>query len=194
MTLNDRAAQVWNELLLGNRRFREGRPQGNALVRGRLRDLEAGQHPKAAVIACSDSRVEPVLIFDQGLGDLLMSRVPGNIASDGVKWMVELAVEEFKVPLVVVLAHSGCLAVKSVVDWTISGPGGLLRMHVLPSVMRAPGLGAEKLAGAVRLNALHTIEQLLSECPAARRGALEGQTDFLAAHYELGTGEVTEIA
>jgi carbonic anhydrase len=129
--------------------------------------------------------VDPVVIFDQTLGDVFVSRVPGNVASDGAKWI--------KVPLVVVLGHSGCLAVQSVVDWKVGGTGGFLRMHVLPSVMRAEGLGAEKLANAVRLNALHTIEQLLAESPAARIAAHEGRTAFIAAHYDLGTGSVSEI-
>jgi carbonic anhydrase len=192
--VNNRASQVWNELLEGNRRFREGRSQRWAYPESKLRELERGQHPKAAIIACSDSRVDPTVIFDQGLGDVFVARVPGNIASDGVKWMVELAIEEFRLPLVVVLGHSGCMAVKSAVDWSVGGPGGHMRMHVLPAVMRAPGLGAEKLAQAVRLNAQQTVEQLISQCPVARRASQEGHTAFLAAHYELATGEVDEIA
>ena len=180
--MNERAQQVWNQLLEGNGRFRESRPQRSSYVASQLRALEAGQKPKSAVIACSDSRVDPLVIFDQALGDMFVSRVPGNVASDGAKWMVELAIAEFNVPLIVVLAHSGCLAVHSVVEWSVGGPGGFLRMHVLPSAMRAEGLGAEKLANAVRLNALHTVEQLLGECPIARDAEREGRTTFVIAH------------
>lgn len=191
--MTDRAQEVWNELLEGNRRFRDGRPRRNSYVPSQLRDLDERQRPKAAVIACSDSRVDPAVIFDQGLGDLFVSRVPGNIASDGVKWMIELAVVEFKVPLVVVLSHSGCLAVGSVMEWSVGSTGGFLRMHILQSAMRAEGLGADKLAHAIRLNALHTVEQIFAEIPDARKAAHEGTTGFLAAHYELATGAVSVI-
>ena len=191
--MNAEATETWKDLLEGNRRFREGCPRRATYAPTDLAKLAAGQRPKAAVIACSDSRVDPAIMFDQGLGDLFVSRVPGNIASDGAKWMVELAVEEFRVPLVVVLAHSGCLAVGSVLNWSIGGSGGFLRMHVLPSVIASTGPDEQKLDEAIRRNALNTVHRLFDECPAARAAAEEGRTGFIAAHYDLATGVVGEI-
>src|SRR5579862_2108274 len=125
------AEAVLQQLLDGNERFRTGRPKQQLYTEERLRDIASHQKPIAGVIACSDSRITPEVVLDQPLGNLFASRVPGNVASDSAKWMLELAVGEFHVPLVVVMGHTHCLAVGSLLDGDKGGAGGLHRFSVL---------------------------------------------------------------
>src|SRR5580704_746020 len=114
--MHSHGQQVLDELLAGNNRFRMGKGRSYVYSPDHLKALAANQKPIAAVIACSDSRITPEIVFDQPLGALFASRVPGNVASDSAKWMLELAVGEFHVPLVMVMGHSGCLAVGQLLD------------------------------------------------------------------------------
>ncbi len=105
------ANEALRELAEGNRRFAVGRPAGPRRDAARRVELAGGQHPLAAVLACSDSRVAPEILFDQGLGDLFVVRVPGNVADDTVLASLELGTEHLGVPLIVVLGHSRCGAI-----------------------------------------------------------------------------------
>jgi len=89
--------EILKDLLDGNRRFAENKNEHRTYSAEHLEELAVVQTPKAAVIACSDSRVVPEQLFDQPLGSLFVSRVPANVASDGTKWMIDIAVGEFKV-------------------------------------------------------------------------------------------------
>jgi carbonic anhydrase len=112
------ADQALRELLAGNQRFRSG----NRLTpRGRPDEFLAlahGQFPEAVVVSCADSRVPPEIIFDVGVGDIFVVRVAGNVVGGAgvtVKGSIEYAVAELNVPLILVLGHSGCGAVKSAI-------------------------------------------------------------------------------
>ena len=111
-------------LIEGNRRYQAQHvthPHQNAARRA---ELAAGQHPIAAVLSCADSRVPPEIVFDQGLGDLFVVRVAGNITDDVVLGSLEYAVEHLGVPLVVVLGHYKCGAIQAAVE------GGTPHDHV----------------------------------------------------------------
>ena len=109
---------VLNALLEGNKRFVAGQAAG---PRRRPEDFLAvaeGQRPGAVVVGCSDSRVPPELVFDQGVGDLFVVRVAGNVvvkAGFTVKGSIEYAVAELGAPLIVVLGHTGCGAIKAAI-------------------------------------------------------------------------------
>ena len=120
----------------GNRRFvSDARSGGIHGPQERLAELAAGQHPFAAVVGCSDSRVPVELVFDQGMGDLFVVRVAGNIVSTSQLGSVELAVKEFGTPLVVVLGHSNCGAVNATVE-EIMSPTKHLSPHLSSIVER----------------------------------------------------------
>lgn len=104
------------ELKRGNRRFIEDHTIHPHQTLSRLRSLKSGQHPLAAVVSCSDSRVPPELIFDQGLGDLFVIRNAGNILGDYELGSVEYAVTHLHTPLVIVLGHEGCGAIEAFVS------------------------------------------------------------------------------
>ena len=126
------SAQALQRLKDGNARFVAGASQlGDLLHQSRRDQLVAGQSPFAVVIGCSDSRVPVELIFDQGLGDLFVIRVAGNIVAPSQIGSVEFAAEQFGCKLVVVLGHTRCGAVQATLNE--------LRR---PSAARSPNLGA----------------------------------------------------
>jgi carbonic anhydrase len=101
----------------GNARFVAGTPSGNTLAsHARLHELASVQEPFAIILGCSDSRVPAEIVFDQGLGDLFVIRVAGNIVAPSQIGSVEFAAERFGMPLVVVLGHSRCGAVLATLE------------------------------------------------------------------------------
>jgi carbonic anhydrase len=178
-------------LLKGNARFVERRPVQRTYDPEDLAELAQSQEPVAAVITCSDSRITPEIVFDQPLGSLFVSRVPGNVASDSAKWMIDIAVADFKVPLLVVMGHTGCLAVGQVVKGETGGAGGPLRLNVLAAVYRAQRLQPQDLwREAIVQNAHQTIEQLAAESYALRAALAADQIRCVSALYEMETGRV----
>jgi carbonic anhydrase len=106
------ARQALERLLEGNRRFVDETRTSEALASAKRRNaLTAGQAPFAVILGCSDSRVPVEIIFDQGLGDLFVIRVAGNIVAPSQVGSVEFAAERFQTRLVVVLGHSSCSAI-----------------------------------------------------------------------------------
>lgn len=187
--MNPTALEVLAELREGNRRFREGRSIHHVYGPNSIEALSMAPAPRAAIVACSDSRVSPEMIFDQHLGELFVSRVPGNVASDSAKWMLEIAVTHLKVPLVLVIGHTDCLAVKQVVEGHTTGSGGLLRTFVSTSVLRARSTNPPDLFHASILeNARHAAEQLTSESWNLQRAIEAGQTSIAAGYYDVRTG------
>src|SRR5437773_310046 len=105
------AEQAWERLKKGNEKFVADKSAAQDLGAERRRELAKGQHPFAIVLTCADSRVAPEYIFNQGLGDIFVLRVAGNIADPFVLGSIEYAVEHLHSPLIVVLGHSKCGAV-----------------------------------------------------------------------------------
>ena len=174
----------------GNERFRTGNSHHYRYPSTLIRELGDGQEPQAAVIACVDGRVAPEILFDQPMGALFVSRVPGNTASDSAKWMLELAVGNMQVPLVMVLGHTTCLAVGQIVRGE-SGPGGPLRMDIARAVqtakMRNP---ADLFRQAVIENTIQTVHELKSDSFAVRQAVDAGRIEIVPALYDVHTGRV----
>lgn len=105
-----KATSAWSRLLAGNRRFAKGEMTHPAQDPATRKSLEHEQHPMAAILSCSDSRVAPELIFDAGLGDIFSVRTAAEMVGDSVMASLELAVTEFHVPLLVILGHTNCMA------------------------------------------------------------------------------------
>ena len=111
------AREALDRLREGNRRFASDAGSRDTLIsRTRRNELAAGQEPFAIVLGCSDSRVPAEIVFDQGLGDLFVIRVAGNIVASSQVGSVEFAAARFGTPLVVVLGHSRCGAVLATLE------------------------------------------------------------------------------
>jgi carbonic anhydrase len=106
------------DLLSGNERFVKGQPASPRRSPEDFRELAAAQYPEAVIVSCADSRVAPEILFDVGVGDIFVVRVTGNVvegAGATVKGSIEYAIAELNVPLIMVLGHSGCGAVKAAI-------------------------------------------------------------------------------
>lgn len=183
--------QALETLLAGNRRFQTGQTEPRTYSPEDLRTIASFQKPFAAIIACMDSRVTPEIIFDQPLGSMFVARVPGNVASDSAKWMLDIAVGDMHVPLVVVLGHTGCLAVKQLLEGDKGGPGGPLRHEVMQAVYEARSHGPEDLyREAVIQNAVLSAQKLKRDSLALYQALEEGRVTMVTALYEMETGEV----
>lgn len=181
----------------GNARFRDGTAAHPRQDAGRrAATLTEGQHPHAVVLSCSDSRVPPELLFDQGVGDLFVIRVAGNVAGSDEMGSVEYGVEHLHAPVVVVLGHTACGAVTAAADGKpLPGHIGPLVAPIRPAVEDArkehPGLaGAGLVAAAVRCNVYQQVRTLLTESEAVREAVHAGHARVVGAVYDLSTGAV----
>jgi carbonic anhydrase len=107
---------VFQRLMEGNKRFAAGHPRHPDESVAHRKQVAAGQHPFALVITCSDSRVSPELIFDQGLGDIFVIRTAGNLVSEMELASIQYAVEHLEVKNIIVMGHEDCGAVKALLS------------------------------------------------------------------------------
>lgn len=166
------AQEALSRLLEGNKRFVMDEQDKSALpTQSRRHELLAGQNPFAVVLGCSDSRVPLEMIFDQGLGYLFVIRVAGNIVAPSQIGSIEFAVEQFGTPLVVVLGHSNCGAVKATLEQlkrptdnrspNLKSIVGRISPAVETLVERQPELSADELMPlAIRANIRASVNQL----------------------------------
>ena len=183
--------QVLEQLIAGNRRYVTGRTENPHQTPQTRQEVAQGQNPMAAIIACADSRVPPEIVFDQGLGDLFVIRVAGNIAARAVVGSVEYAAEHLGVPLVVVLGHSRCGAVTAAVQGD-DAPGHLggLIAAIRPAVERVGKISGDRVENAARANVALVVEHLRAAEPVLKRLVDEEQVRIIGAYYHLESGIV----
>jgi len=188
------ATALLNQLLSGNQRFQESRmkhPRRSFTIRQKLVD---GQFPKVAIVTCADSRVSPEIIFDQGLGDLFVVRVAGNIASFSVIGSLELAIDSFKIPLILNLGHTLCGAVESAMDRKpVPEVLAELLEFIEPAVLKMEHHNEADLNRAVEYNVHEQSRRILDRSPFIRKAIDSGQTRLISAIYEVETGSVRLI-
>jgi len=176
----------------GNERYvtdNAAHPRQNKQRRG---ELAKGQKPFAVVVACADSRVPPELLFDQGLGDLFVIRVAGQVIDDAVLGSIEYAVEHLNVPLVLVLGHESCGAVgaackKVKADSHIAA----LVEAIAPAVAVAETQGGDLLEKAVTANVQRVMDELSASWPILAPRVRQGTLLIAGGVYDLDTGLVT---
>lgn len=182
----------------GNGRFVNGRLEHPGRRPEDFVPLAEGQTPAAIVVGCADSRVAPELIFDQGVGDLFVVRVAGNVISGAgptVKGSIEFAVAELGVRLIVVLGHSACGAVKAAVqhiDANDSLPGAIRDLVELirPAAASVRGKPGNKLDNAIEANVAVGVERLEGLDPILAGLVKSGELKVVGGVHELRTGRV----
>ena len=158
----------------------------------RQMELIGGQHPEAEILSCSDSRVPPEIIFDQGLGDLFVVRVAGNVASDAEIASLEYGAEHLHVSLLVVLGHESCGAVTAAVQGgEPEGHLGSLMELIKPAVDKTKGAPGDAVANAVRTNVQMVVQNLRKSTPILSELVAQGKLKIVGAVYSLETGKVT---
>jgi carbonic anhydrase len=188
---------VLRDLIAGNARFAAGHCKHPHLNLKRLHELAAEQHPRAVVLTCSDSRVPPEFVFDQGLGDLFVVRVAGNVANNDEIASCEYAIEHFGTPLLVVLGHSHCGAVNAVVNREhVADDIHRMVVHLGEAVDRVrkaqPQLQGAALADAcVKANVLETMDDLKRGCHEIADRVRDGRLKLVGGVYNLANGRVT---
>ncbi len=183
----------------GNARFVAGKSHANNSA-ARRTELAKGQYPIAAVLCCSDSRVPPETIFDQGLGDIFIVRLAGNVLDDDGQASIEYAVAVLNVPLLVVLGHSACGAVKAALDVKQNGtalPGKLpgLASRIIPAVDAAIAAhpketGEELLNACISSNVSYGMTELGAKDPVIGLAISHGQVKVAGGIYSLPSGKV----
>ena len=195
------AAEALSKLRQGNARFVANvRGAEPFLSQVRRADFVHGQNPFAVILGCSDSRVPAEIVFDQGLGDLFVIRVAGNVVAPSQVGSVEFAVERFETPLVVVLGHTLCGGVGATLDVLLGrarpGSRGLMsivdriRPSVEPLLQTELKTREEELARvAIRANVRASANQLRRGSAIIER-MLERGLAVVGGVYDLATGEV----
>lgn len=192
--MTEAATTALEKLLAGNQRFVRGELAPKDVIT-RRQELVVGQQPFAIVLGCSDSRVPPELLFDQGLGDLFVVRTAGQVLEPTTIASIEYAVDHLHVPLLVILGHDQCGAVTATVSHEGRGEGniGVLFSKIVPSLVKAremnpPAAAFVETVTDLNLDAL--AQQLFTESPIVRSAVTEGRLRLVGAKYFLRSGEV----
>ena len=185
-------ADALARLKAGNQRFITGKLQHPHQNPKRRTELATGQRPFAIVLGCADSRTSPEVLFDQGLGDLFVIRVAGNILDDHVLGSIEYAVEHLGAQLIVVLGHQRCGAVqaaKETLDSKAEAPAHInsIVASIQPAVEATRGADLE---ATVKANTDNVVQSLRSSEPVLKKEVEAGTITVLGAYYDLGTGAV----
>jgi carbonic anhydrase len=188
--------QALASLKEGNERFVANPAACFEKLAERRREIALGQAPFAAIVACSDSRVPPELLFGRGLGELFVIRVAGNTVDTVGLGSIQYAVEHLGVPLVVVLGHRRCGAVQAaiaVVKDNAAFPGSIGQMvePIVPAVLKAQSAPGDLLENAVGENVRRTVTRLrASPEPILMEPLQQGRLRIVGARYDLDEGRV----
>jgi carbonic anhydrase len=180
-------------LVEGNARFVAANPvrlEGETLIQRRA-ELVDGQKPFAILVSCSDSRVPPELIFDQGLGDMFVVRTAGEVVDSIGLGSIEYGVEHLGASLIVVLGHARCGAVSAAVSGAAE-PGQISAVlkAIQPAVAEVKGKSGDQVDNAVRAQARVVARRLGGEDPVLAPRVQSKKLKIVAAYYDLGTGRV----
>lgn len=181
------------ELKSGNQRFVKGNLTHPSQSPHRRRELASGQSPKACILSCADSRVPPEIIFDQGLGDLFVLRVAGNVVNDMILGSLEYAVEHLKAALIVVLGHQKCGAVSATVSLAgKAAPGhiGSLTAAIQPAVDKVTNASGDIVEASIRENIKSMCVKVECAKGLLADAAQKGTIQIAGAYYHLDSGEV----
>ncbi|WP_164517884.1 carbonic anhydrase [Mycobacterium sp. P7213] len=193
---NSNPISAWKALKEGNERFVAGEPSHPSQDVARRAALAGGQKPTAVVFGCGDSRVAAEIIFDQGLGDMFVVRTAGHVIDSAVLGSIEFGVAVLDVPLIVVLGHDSCGAVKATLTALDEGvvPGGYLRdivERVTPSILvgRRDGLTSVDEFETRHVN--ETVTQLAARSTVIADQIKAGTLAIVGATYHLADGKVS---
>lgn len=183
--------QCLQKLKEGNLRYATNGPAHPNAGLDRRAELESKQQPFAVVLTCADSRVSPEIVFDQGLGDLFVIRVAGNVLDNPGLGSIEYAVEHLHASVVVVLGHQNCGAVKATLEGG-HAPGHIhsLIRAIEPSVAATKGLPGDPLDNAIRENVRSVVRQISRAEPVLSTCNKSGKLKVVGARYDLHSGLV----
>ncbi|HEU0275127.1 MAG TPA: carbonic anhydrase [Candidatus Udaeobacter sp.] len=186
-------AEAISKLKEGNGRYTSGNLQHPGQTTERRTELAKTQHPFAAILCCSDSRVPPEVVFDQGLGDLFIVRVAGNVINDEGLGSLEYTVDHLGTRLILVLGHQRCGAVDAARE-TIAAKGkapGHIQSLVTAIKPAVEATAKQDLDATIKANVKHVVEMLRSSTPILKSKVDSGEIQVIGGYYSLDTGAVT---
>jgi carbonic anhydrase len=186
-------AEAISKLKEGNGRYTSGNLQHPGQTAERRTELAKTQHPFAAIVSCSDSRVPPEIVFDQGLGDLFVVRVAGNVINAEGLGSIEYTVDHLGTRLILVLGHQSCGAVKAARE-TIAAKGkapGHIQSLVTAIKPAVEATAKDDLETTVKANVKNVVQALRSSTPILKGEVDSGKIQVVGGYYSLDTGAVT---
>ncbi len=186
-------AEAISKLKEGNGRYTSGNLQHPGQTTERRSEVTKSQHPFAVIVSCSDSRVPPEIVFDQGLGDLFIFRVAGNVIDDHGLGSIEYAVDHLNVRLIVVLGHQSCGAVQAAKE-TIAAKGkapGHIESLVTAIKPAVEATAKDDLDTTIKANVKHVVQALWSSTPILKAKVDSGELRVVGGYYSLDSGAVT---
>ena len=186
-------AEAIAKLKEGNARYTSGNLQHPGQTTERRAELTKSQHPFAIILSCSDSRVPPEIVFDQGLGDLFIVRVAGNVLNDEGLGSIEYGVEILGARFIVVLGHQSCGAIDAAMKTVAAkgkAPGHIqsLVTAIKPVVTATPKGDLDTM---IKANVKHVADALRSSTPILKAKVDSGDIRVIGGYYSLDTGAVT---
>jgi carbonic anhydrase len=180
---------VLADLRAGNDRFRHGAAESPRRSAERRHAVAGGQSPKAAVLTCSDSRVPPEVLFDQGLGDLFVVRTAGHVVDRAALGSLEYAVEHLHVLVLLILGHSGCGAVSA----AVAGEGGPANIEWIVNAIRPAAwattiVGGDAVDNAAREHVRRTAADIVRQSASLREAVERRRLAIVTAFYDLSSG------
>ncbi len=184
--------EAFQRLQEGNNRFTAWKAEHPRQGKKRLEETSQGQKPFAVILTCADSRVPPEVIFDQGVGDLFVVRVAGNIVTPEILGSIEYATEHLGAHLVFVLGHENCGAV----DATLKGgalPGhmGMFTRPIQPALKESKCPAEDALNCSIKANVAYVVKQIANSQPILSELVHEGEVKVMGGYYSLETGKVS---
>ncbi|MGC2627942.1 MAG: carbonic anhydrase [Candidatus Udaeobacter sp.] len=186
-------AEAITKLKDGNGRYTSGSLQHPGQTTDRRTELANVQHPFAVIVGCSDSRVPPEVVFDQGLGDLFIVRVAGNVMNNEGLGSIEYAVDHLGSRLILVLGHQRCGAVDAAKQ-TIAAKGkapGHIQSLVTAIKPAVEATAKDDLDTTIKANVKNVVQALRSSTPILKAEVDSGKIQVVGGYYSLDTGAVT---
>jgi len=183
--------QALDKLMAGNHRFVSGQPEHPNSGEERRSEVAKGQRPYAIVLTCADSRTSPEIVFDQGLGDLFVVRVAGNILDDHALGSIEYGVAHLGARLILVMGHSKCGAVDAAVQGG-HAPGHIAKVveAIVPAVKQVRGRPGSLLDNAINANVVRMVSALRKSQPILAPLVTKKSISVVGARYDLDKGQV----
>ena len=189
-------AEAFKAIMRGNVRFASGTQDHPRQDIDRVSSLVEAQRPFATLFGCADSRLSAEIIFDVGLGDLFVVRNAGQVIAETILGSLEFSVEVLKVPLILVLGHDNCGAIRATID---SAEGhspaqgefiASLVKKIIPTVEAAHAEGVTEIDDITELHVIATVDEILSRSTLIAEAVADGRLAVVGANYRLDVGEV----
>jgi carbonic anhydrase len=186
--------EALKRLLAGNQRFVDGKGQKPNQSQMRLQETSVAQYPFASILGCADSRVPSEIVFDQGLGDLFVVRVAGNVASQTAIGSLEFSTAVLGSQLIVVVGHSRCGAVVAAVKGDpLPGRIGVFVEEIKPAVNRVKAKTGDLEENSIIANVQYQAEKLAESSTILAGLIKEGKLKIVGGRYDLATGKFTIV-